>query len=137
MNFIKELLADALNGFVLSDIPFMIFRLFMAGVLAYLMHQLFIRKSTDEEEKNASRLFPAIAMIFAVLSMAVEFSQPLAILSLPVVLLMYPRHKDFGQFYQFFLVLTVGSSILCGSGNIFLAILGLIFILPLIFYYKN
>jgi len=133
MNFIKELLADALNGLSLSQIPFVLFRLFVAGALAYVLGLCF--KKWDETE--GLRLWlPVIGVLSAFLAIIAAYALPLAVLCIPVLLFLMPLKELNTLSQKLLLTMSVGFGLACGAGNTFLAILAAVIIIPIILIKK-
>lgn len=134
MNFIKELMADALNGLSLSQIPFLLFRLFMAGALVYAFVLIVRKKSGDVE---ASKHYVIAALLAAFMSLISAYALPLAILCIPVLLIMVPFNdlKSLNQRILLALCLSVGLA--CGAGHVFLSLLFILVATPVVLLNKN
>src|SRR5690606_9273823 len=105
-------IADSLNGFVLADIPFMVFRIFVAGAIGYVLALILNKK---EKGDSMSLIFPALSMFMALLSICVMYSVPLAILCLPLLLLLKPDVSGKSQYYRMILVFALEAGIACGA----------------------
>ena len=120
-----------MNGFVLSDIPFMIFRILVAGAIGYTLSIVLKRKETSN---NTGFALPIMSMVMALISLCVLYSVPMAIVALPLVLLLNP--KEASMIHRVILVMALAGGILCGAGYVFAAILGLLLTVPLLLLYK-
>ncbi len=130
MNFIKKLLADSLHGIEISDLKFIVFRLFMAALLVYALRLLFSERMKLAQE--VKKWMVSIAAFSAFIAVVAEVSITLAILFIPILLILIPFKKDWSYNNQFMLALTLGLGLACGAGYVFLAVLISALIIPMI-----
>ena len=134
MNLIKDLLTDALNGFVLADLPFLAFRLFVAGAIGWAMAWFLSKKEPGSKQAG---IFSAIGMFGALVAICAEFALPLAILFAPVLLLLMPIVKGKSTLFNVVFALVAGCGLACGAGYIFIVLLALVFIVPVLWFVQS
>lgn len=135
MTFIKKLIADSLHGITLGEIPFLLFRLFMAALIVYIL-SMFMRKKYDLDNslvKNA----PLIAFFGAFLAISAELSIALSVLLIPALLVLIPFKKMDDLPSRILLAMSIGIGVCCGAGNVFISGAFLMFAIPFILLSKS
>lgn len=135
MTFIKKLLADSLHGITLGEIPFILFRLFMAALIVYVL-TIFMRKKYSLDD-TLLRNAPLIAFFGAFLAISAEMSTALSVLLIPALLILIPFRNMDDLPSKLLLAISVGLGVCCGAGNVFVSGVFLIFVVPFILFSKS
>jgi branched-subunit amino acid transport protein len=113
MNFVKDLLVDAMNGFSPRFIPFFIMQILSAALLAHLFQRMYNRKlKATILERSA-----LIATVVTILVALAKNSLIIAVLAAAAILL-FTKLKDTGKSEILGLIVVNVIAIGCGSGSI-------------------
>lgn len=135
MTFIKKLIADSLHGITLGEIPFLLFRLFMAALIVYIL-AMFMRKKYDLDNSLVKNT-PLIAFFGAFLAISAELSIALSVLLIPALLVLIPFKKMDDLPSRILLAMSIGLGVCCGAGNVFISGVFLMFAIPFILLSKS
>ena len=118
MDTIKNILVDSLNGMSLSNIPFFLFQILVAGFLGWTLQLLLRKKNPANKFNNGSIIAAGICLIVTM----VKYMLPFSILGAAAILLLLKKDKN-PPLYTFLLaVLAIG----CGIGSVIPTVLGAI-----------
>lgn len=133
MLVVQAFFADLLNGFALSDVPLILFQLFVAALIGLLAGWIARRRENE--------IHPAlIAIVFALITLLSKHSIPLSLILVALALLLSgrlaERLKTDASLSLFLIAAAAGIG--CGSGSVFVTMLAyVVLIFPLMWMYRS
>jgi len=119
MNFVKDLLVDAMNGFSPRFIPFFILQILSAALMAHLFQKLYNRKLKSEVLDWSALIATTVTILVALAKNSIV----IAVLGAAVILL-FTKMKDAGKSEILGLIIINLIAIGCGSGSIIQTVIG-------------
>ena len=126
MDTIKNILIDGLNGMSLSNIPFFLFQLLVAGFLGWAFQILLKKKTGNENFKNGAVISTGICLVVAL----VKYMLPFSVLGAAAILILLKKDKNPSLFTFLLAVLAVG----CGIGSVIPSFIGGIVIAAILLF---
>ena len=119
MQLIKDLLIDSMNGFSPRFIPFFLLQLLCAGLFAYILQKIFVRKFNIPKIQG----YLLIAVIVAIVTTLSKNSLPMAVIG-AATLLLFLKDKELKGVELIAFIATIAVGFGCGSGSIVQTLIG-------------
>lgn len=135
---IKQLISQALNGFSLIDLPFLVLQLSVSAFLVIILRQIWLKKHAPKDEEKG--LFKYILPLQIVLTLVAVFSLQapwIIVLFGFMAIIPFLGNNNVDTKTKIFYMLVVAIAFGCGSANVVVtSIVFLIIIFPLLYLNK-
>lgn len=136
MDIIKSLLNDMLNGMSVNDIPIYLVRLFLSGLIAFILKLIYNKAFTDDKE-NLMRYVVGFSIVLSAVIPLAQYSISFGIIISALLILLSKNITFKSNKEVVFFVLTLFLSSTIGLGYVIYGLIGFIITLVYILISKD